>query len=92
MAHNGNMFEYSAMQNVWSSNSDSRQSTESINLKPIPGTARAGALQELSLLFCQTFRWTAYFDKPKGVKLGISKIANYNSSLIQTPGNAGYFL
>ena len=39
MAHNGNIFEYSAMQNVWSSNSDGRQSTESINLKPIPGTA-----------------------------------------------------
>ena len=72
MAHNGNMFEYSAMQNVWSSNSDGRQSTESINLKPIPGTAPVTQLSgEVSYFFCQTFRWTTYFDTPKSVKIGI---------------------
>ena len=52
MAHNGNMFEYSAMQNVWSSNSDGRQSTESINLKPIPVTAPGTQLSgEVSYFF-----------------------------------------
>ena len=39
MAHNGNAFEYSAMQNVWYSNSDGRQSTELFNLKITPRTA-----------------------------------------------------
>ena len=39
ITHNGNnIFEYSVMQNVWSSNSDGRHRTELINLKPTPGT------------------------------------------------------
>ena len=78
MAHNGNIFEYSAMQNVWSSNSDGRQITESINLRPTPWTAPGPQLSGdlfLSLL-CQT--------KGYHIKLGISKIANHNSSSIAT--------
>ena len=39
MAHNNNMFEYSAMQSVQSSNWDCRQSTAPINMKPTPVTA-----------------------------------------------------
>ena len=47
-----NIFEYSAPQNVQFSNSDGRQSAESINMKPTPGTApRAQLSGEVSYFF-----------------------------------------
>ena len=45
-------------------------------------SSRTSAFRRDIIIFCQPFHWTAYFDKPKGVKLGISKIANYNSRWI----------
>ena len=32
------------------------------------------SFQERYHTFCETFYWTAYFDKPKGVKLGFCKV------------------
>ena len=54
------------------SNTDFEQNAEAINVKPTPGTAPGTQLfGEVSYFFCQPIHWTAYFDKPNGVKLGI---------------------
>ena len=47
-------------------------------MKPTPrNSSRNSAFRRGIILFCETFHWTTYFDKPKGVKLGILSHADY---------------
>ena len=64
---NGNAFIYgekSSCASLQSSKTDYEQRTETIDIRPTPGTAPGTCLSaEVSYFFCQPFRWAAYFGK-----------------------------
>ena len=74
-AHNGNIFKYSAIQNVQSSNWNCRQSTPSINMKPTPVT-----WPQLEVFWEVPITYHVSISETPNQK----NITNYNNSLMSS--------